>query len=218
MVSARTLSARPRLRWWPVVAAYIVALAGYFGAWIWNPAAGLVVTGVDLAEVVKFLPAVRAGQISVLRESFYAPLAAGSLMAGLLASRRSLSPWLRWLAGLGAIPLALAMLPPAWSPAVLALPEFRIQVVMIVVCSLALPLLLVIRFLPDSLILSVASLLALIAAIWPASSFLPLLGPIAVLYRAPLDPGWGFYLSTFGFLMTVFLAIHNVFSRPLRRQ
>ena len=49
------------------------------------------------------------------REFFYLPLFAGSLIASLLASRRTLPRWLRVLLGLGAIPLALAMLPPAWT-------------------------------------------------------------------------------------------------------
>ncbi len=197
---------------------YLIALVGYFGAWVWHRAAGLVVTGVDLAEYVKFLPPVRAGQITILRESFYAPLAAGSLIAGLVASRRVFPLWLRWLAGLGVIPLALAMLPPAWSPGVLALPEFRLQVVVMAACIASLLLLLVTRFLPDGIILMIIGLLALIAAIWPASSFLPLLRPIEVLYGSALLPGWGFWLSTLGFLLTAFLSVLGAIPRRPRRQ
>src|SRR5512139_4312691 len=99
-IAPRPAPPRPRLRWWPVLAAFAVALVGYFGSWVWHRVAGLNVTGVDLAEYVKFLPPFRAGQLHLLRESFYVPLAAGSLICGLIASRRVLRLWLRWVAGL----------------------------------------------------------------------------------------------------------------------
>jgi hypothetical protein len=209
---------RPQLKWWPVLGAFLLALGGYFGAWIWHEAAGLVITGVDLAEYVKFLPPFRAGRITILRESFYAPLACGSLIASLLASRRALPLWLRGLAGVGAISLALAMLPPAWSPAVVGLPEFRIQVAVMAACIAALPLLLVTRFLPDGVILIVVALLALIGAIWPTSSFLPLLEPIGTLYASAQHPGWGFWLCTLGFHLTAFFSVLGTMPRrPLRK-
>jgi hypothetical protein len=81
-------------------------------------AAGLIVLGLDLAEYVKFLPQVSGGQIWLAREQFYLPLVAASLSCSLIASRGVLPRPVRWILGLGAIPLALAMLPPAWSPAV----------------------------------------------------------------------------------------------------
>ena len=218
MISRRPMALRLYLGWYPVLGLFVVALAGYFGAWIWHKAAGLVITGVDLAEYVKFLPPVRAGQLDILRESFYAPLAMGSLIASLAASRRVLPLWLRWLAGISAIPLALAMLPPAWSPGVLAMPEFRLQVVILGACIAALGLLLVTRFLPDAIILPIIALLALIAAIWPAANFLPLLAPIETLYLSAIRPGWGFWVSTSGFLLTAVLAIQGLIPSRTRRQ
>jgi len=184
---------------------------------VWHETAGLTITGVDLAEYVKFLPAFRAGQLSILRESFYMPLAAGSLIAGLVASRRILPLWLRFVAGIGAIPLALAMLPPAWSPGVLATPEFRLQTIVIVACILSLLLILVTRLLPDGLVLLIIALLALAAAIWPASSFTPLLPSIEDLYDVIIEPGWGFWLSTGGFFLTSFLAVLGAIPRRPKR-
>jgi hypothetical protein len=216
-IAPRPAPPRPRLKWWPVLAAFALALAGYFGAWVWHRAAGLVVTGVDLAEYVKFLPAFRAGQIRLLRESFYMPLAAGSLIAGLVASRRALPLWLRWVSGLLAIPLALAMLPPAWSPGLLTLPEFRLQTVVLAGCIAALLLILVTRYVPDPIVLLLIAVLALAAAIWPLSSFLPILPSIEALYRQPVRPGWGFWLSTIGFLLTALFAIVGMFPRRPRR-
>ena len=48
------------------------------------------ITGLDLAEYVKFLPQVASGEIAVRREIFYFPLLAASLSASLLANRREL--------------------------------------------------------------------------------------------------------------------------------
>lgn len=217
-ISSRPTGLPPHPGWYPVLGAFVVALVGYFGGWIWHRAAGLVITGVDMAEYVKFLPPVRAGQIDVLRESFYAPLAMGSLIAGLSASRRVLPLWLRWLAGISVIPLALAMLPPAWSPGVLAMPEFRLQVIALVACIAALSLLLVTRFLPDAITLPIVALLALIAAIWPAANFLAVLAPIEELYLTAIRPGWGFWVSTVGFLLTAVLSIYALIPRRPRRQ
>ncbi len=216
-IAPRPAPPRPRLKWWPVLAAFALALAGYFGAWVWHRAAGLVVTGVDLAEYVKFLPAYRAGQLRLLRESFYMPLAGGSLIAGLVASRRVLPLWLRWISGLLAIPLALAMLPPAWSPGLLTLPEFRLQTVVLAGCIVALLLILVTRYLPDAIVLFLIALMALAAAIWPLYSFLPIVPSVEALYRQPVRPGWGFWLSTIGFLLTALFAIVGMFPRRPRR-
>lgn len=216
-IAPRPAPPRPRLKWWPVLAAFAIALAGYFGAWIWHRAAGLVVTGVDMAEYVKFLAPYRAGQLNLLRESFYMPLAAGSLIAGLIASRRVLPLWLRWASGLLAVPLALAMLPPAWSPGLLVQPEFRLQTVILAGCIAALLLLLVTRFLPDAIVLLLIALLALAAAVWPLSSFLPILPPIEALYAQPIRPGWGFWLSTTGFLLTALFAVAGAIPRRPHR-
>ena len=174
-------------------------------------------TGVDLAEYVKFIPAYRGGEIRLVRESFYMPLVAGSLTAGLIASRRVLPLWLRWVAGLLVIPLALAMLPPAWSPALLMQAEFRLQVVAMAACILALGLLLVTRFLPDWLVLLLIAFLALAAAVWPATGFLQLLAPIDALYRQPVRPGWGFWLSTLGVLSVAFFASLGAIPRRPKR-
>ncbi|NJN84002.1 MAG: hypothetical protein HC802_18155 [Caldilineaceae bacterium] len=50
--------------------AVLVALAGYFGPWVDHPVAGLVVTGLDLGEYVKFLPVILSAEIVLWREGF----------------------------------------------------------------------------------------------------------------------------------------------------
>jgi len=199
---------RPGARWLPLILAGLVGLAGYFGPWVPHRAVGLVITGLDLAEYVKFLPQVASGEIALRRETFYIPLFAGSLSAALLASRRELRSWVRFTLALGAIPLALAMLPPAWSPAGLRLPEFRLQVIAIAICLGALPTaLLLARFLPNAVILALAALLALAAAILPAQDFLRVRPAILDLYRASPPLGWGFWACIAGNLTLTLIAV-----------
>jgi len=193
--------------WLLLIIASLIAAAGVFGPWTPHPAAGLVITGVDLGEYVKFLPEVASGQIPIRRELFYLPLVAASVSASLLASRRALPMWARAVLAMCAAPLALAMLPPAWSPAVLRLPEFRVQVIAILGCLALLPALVVTRFLPDRLVLGIIALLALAAAVAPAWSFLQVQPLIAALYRRPLPLGWGFWASLVGNLALATIAL-----------
>lgn len=194
------------LRWLPVIGLWLLAWVGYFSPWVPHSGAGLVITGVDLAEYVKFLPPVMNGQVPIQREAFYAPLFAASLIATLVASRRVLHMWARLLFGVAAVALALAMLPPAWSPGLLRLPEFRIQVLAILACLAAIPLTVILRYLPDRLVMLLIALLALAAALWPAWSFNQVLPAISDIYRTILRPGWGFWLAL---VAQVLLAIYG---------
>jgi hypothetical protein len=199
--------------WLPLIAAGLVGLAGYFGPWVAHRASGLIVSGLDLGEYVKFIPQVLSGQIAVRREVFYLPLFAGSLMASLLASRRTLPRWLRILLGLAAIPLALAMLPPAWSPATLQSPEFRVQIAALLFCLLMVPAVIVTRYLPDRLVLILIAVLAIPAAVLPAWGFLQVRPAVEALYRQPLRLGWGFWAELLGFLFVAFWAVASTLTR-----
>jgi hypothetical protein len=201
---------RRQLRCLLIALAGAAGLAGYYGPWAAHRAAGLVIIGLDLAEYVKFLPQVASGQIGIQREVFYLPLVAGSVTASLLASRRCLPNWFRWALALAAAPLALAMLPPAWSPGLLRLGEFRIQILAIGVCLALIPGIALTRYLPDWLVLVTIAFLALLAAIGPAWAFLQVRGAIAQVYRRDPPLGWGFWISLLGFLGEAFLAIAEI--------
>lgn len=215
MPKAYTSGSARRGHWYLLMIITVTALAGYFGPWVPHPAAGLVITGLDLGEYVKFLPDVMSGQIALRREGFYTPLMAGSLIASLFASRRALPPPVRGFWLVAAAPLALAMLPPAWSPSVLRLPEFRIQAIAIAACLAAIPVTALTRFLPDRPILAAVGVLAAPAAMWPALSFLQVRPAIEAVYNETLAPGWGFWASVIGWLALAALAIVMVF-RPHR--
>ena len=190
----------PGLLRWLTPAACLFALAGYFAPWVDNRVAGLVITGLDRGEYVKFLPAVRNGVISIWRQGFYIPLVAVSLSCSLIAYRRvwrfALPVKLALL--LIAAVAALNMLPPAWSPAVLAAPEFRLQTMCITLCLAALAFSPFLGLLP-ALAAYAPILLLSLAGIWlPVSGLLIVLPDIQSLYRTPLAPGWGIYLMVIG--------------------
>jgi hypothetical protein len=190
-----------------LVLAGTIGVAGYLGPWVPHRAAGLVILGVDLAEYVKFLPEVSSGQIHLTRELFYTPLFVASLCATLVAGRPALPALGRWLLVVCSLPLALLMLPPAWSPASLSAAEYRLQVAAIALCLLAVPGILVTRHLPRRLVLVTIAILAVFAALAPANSFLQVRPAIALVYNHPLGLGWGFWATLAGFMALAVIAI-----------
>jgi hypothetical protein len=203
------------MRWWVLLIPGLLALSGYLGPWVPHRAAGLVVTGLDLGEYVKFLPEVMADSIKVQREAFYLPLFTASISLALLASRRSAGWFIRTLAAFLCIPAALMMLPPAWSPTAMLAPEYRLQALAIALCCLTLfPGALANRFLPDRLVLALVSPLAVLAGIWPAWGFLLVRPAIQGIYLAPVGLGWGFWLSLLGFLALALVALVQMLSAP----
>ncbi len=201
------------LRWILLVLAILVGLLGYYGPWVPHRAAGLVILGLDLAEYVKFLPQVRSGAIRLQRELFYLPLFVAAVVAALLASRRRLPPVVRVFFGLAAIPLALAMLPPAWRPDTLLQPEFRLQTIAIAFCLALLPGVVLTRYLPDRLVLALAALLCVAAGVIPAWAFLQVQPAIAELYNHPLALGWGFWACLGGYLIAAVVALAEAMGR-----
>ena len=189
--------------------AALLTLAGYFGPWVPHRAAGLVVLGLDMGEYVKFLPAVRSGEIALWRPAFYLPLLAVSLALSLHAFRPELRyGWpVRAAFVAGAMVAALNMLPPAWSPAVLGQPEFRTQVLWIGLClgaALISPLL---ALLPRWAAAAVTALLALLALALPAVYFLRVLPPISALYNYAVTPGWGPWVMGAGLILLAVAAL-----------
>lgn len=206
LITRRARRAR-RIRWLAIFLAGLIGLIGYYGPWVPHKAAGLVVIGLDLAEYVKFIPEFASGKIAFRREIFYLPLFATSVGASLLASRRVLPTWSRWLIAFLAIPLALAMLPPAWNPAILLLPEFRVQSVAIAFCLMLVPGAMLLHGVPDRPILVIIALLSLTAAIAPAWGFVQVHEAIEALYRQSLALGWGFWAGAGGFLAAALISI-----------
>lgn len=185
---------------WLIPAGALLSFAGYVGPWVDHPAAGLVITGQDLGEYVKFLVHVRSGEIPVWREGFYLPLVAVSLALSLAAYRRApaYGPIWRALLLAGALAAALNLLPPAWSPAVLRSGEFRLQVVTLGACAAAALLSPLLALLPGWLAGATIALLSAAAIVVPLRMFYAVLPTIAELYARPLSVGWGVWVLVAG--------------------
>ncbi len=193
---------QPGRRWliWLIPLGGLITLAGYFGPWINHPAAGLVVTGLDLPEYMKFLPSVRNGTLSLWRQGFYLPLVTVSLAWSLCAFRRELGyGWIvRALLLVGAAIAALNLLPPAWTPALLRTPEFRGQTLIMLGClgvALVSPFA---ALLPRQVTGLALGLLAAWSMWTPLRGFLTLLPDISHIYSAPQQPAWGPYVMLIG--------------------
>jgi hypothetical protein len=183
-----------------LLAGWLCTAAGCYGPWIAHPTAALTLSGVDLAEFVKFLPEVLDGSLTLIRESFYLPvLAVAGGIALLGGSRRTGFPaWARALLLIFVAPVSLQLLPPAWSPASLLSAEFGAQTV-----SLALVWLVLAAFwtwrrapaVPAALAAGALAAAAGVLAPWQILGAKPAID--AVYGRAPVI-GWGLYLSEAG--------------------
>jgi hypothetical protein len=175
---------------------------GYWGRWIAHPAAGLNILGVDLPEYVKFVPEARYGVIPINRLVFFAmPVSLASGLILFASLRMQISVWLRGLVGLLAIPVALSMLPPAWTPGLLMTPEFRTQTLVImalIAATFLIPLWK--QLIPDWLRGGLFILLGVLPL--PAlSAFFKLMPALEKLYHHPLKPGSGVYFLVLGMLL-----------------
>lgn len=193
----------------------LLVLLGYFGPWIPHRAAGLVITGLDLGELVKFLYPVQQGDIRLWREGFYLPLVAVSLALSLFAWRREMGYSLAVRLGMLGVALvaALNLLPPAWTPGLLLTPEFRLQTGMLAVClglALVAPLA---ALLPVRLAGTVVLLLVAAALYFPLAQFQWILPALADLYGHPLAMGWGGWVMGVG-LTTIAYCVLRIAFRP----
>lgn len=183
----------------------LVALAGYFAAWVAHPVSGLVVTGLDLGEYVKFLPSVRSGAASIWREGFYLPLLATSLAAALAAFRSEFR--YRWpmravLLALSIV-AALNLLPPAWTPTRLLETEFRLQTASLVALLGAVSVSPFLALLPRRIAAILVTLPTLAAIIVPAHAFFRILPEISTLYNRQLTAGWALWMMLAGLVMII---------------
>lgn len=207
----------PALYRWLLPLAAILILAGYFGPWVPHRVAGLVVTGLDLGEYVKFLPTVRGGQVTLWREGFYLPLVVVSLALSLAAFRPQwrygwpMRILLLVIAGIA----ALNLLPPAWGPATFTNPEFRQQIAALALCLGAAAISPFLSLLPRWVGSSIVLLLSLTALWFPLRDFLRVLPTIREIYSEPLPIGWGVYVMTLGLLLLVVVQVISLFDRKM---
>lgn len=194
---------------WLLPLGILIMLLGYFGPWLNHHVAGLVIMGLDLGEYVKLLTTVRSGQVSLWREGFYMPLLTASIVSSLYAFARDedqnhLYHWIaRALFIIVSIVAALNMLPPAWAPWKLRLPEFQLQSSLILLCFAMMLISPFLGLIPRVVRAIVTTVLALGSIWFPLSGFLRVLPNISDLYNSAQRPGWGMYVMVLGLLLLI---------------
>ncbi len=196
-------------RRWFLLAGWVLAAVGYYGPWLAHKTAALTLSGVDMGEFVKFLP-----DVSAVRQMFYLPPLAVVVGVALLAcSRRLRYPWpLRLALLILAVPVSLQMLPPAWSPASLITPEFRLQTIALGLCWLLLLASPLLGRLPVRIAGLLTGLLALAAVGLTLWQFLLVKPAVDRLYGTPPPVGWGFYLCLAG--LAIIAGASAILTRP----
>lgn len=188
---------------WILPLSLLFTLVGYFGPWVDHKVAGLVVTGLDFGEYVKFLPSVRDGTIKLWREGFYAPLVTTGAAAILIAYRPALTypGWFRILLLAIATISALNLVPPAWTPSRLIEPEFRLQTTSLLVLLAGVAFAPFMALIPARYAAAIVTLLGLTAIIAPMQGLFAVLPAISYLYNEPVTAGWGLWLMLVSLLI-----------------
>jgi len=100
-----------------------------------------------------------------------------------------------------AIVAALNMLPPAWAPWKLRLPEFQLQTMLIIFCLVMMLISPFLALIPKRVRAIVATILAILSIWFPAVGFWRVLPTVSDLYNQPIWPGWGLYIMVIGLLL-----------------
>jgi hypothetical protein len=156
-------------------------------------AAGLRVGAFDLFEVVKYLPGVRSGEVSLLREGFLVPLLVSAALLALAPAVWKKAPRAaRWALPLAAGIVAAVALPPY--PQITTAyhdPEYRGQLILsgATICLALLSGLT--RRLPHRVRVSLLGLLAIVGMVIPLAQYANVRGLFVDLFNAPVGFGWG---------------------------
>ena len=181
-----------------LLGALLLTTVGYWAPWVDHGAAALKLSGQDLGEFVKFLPAIRRGAVRFPRQVFYLPAFAATCTLLVLGATRHL-PYPRWLrvvliawAGL----LLLGLLPPAWGRIRdLFVPEFRLQGLALIAGCMLIAAHGLISRLPRAAFAPLLAVLALTALVPAQVAFWVVRARIWAAYATPtLRLGWGLWL------------------------
>ena len=203
---------------WLLPIGWVLSGLGFLGLWIAHPTAALTLSGVDMAEFVKFLPGALDGSLTLVRQVFYLPPFAIIASLALLLHSDSLR-YHRLLRALGlllAVPLSLQLLPPAWSPSSLLTAEFRAQTAALVICWLLLAGSWLLKRLPTWLPSTVSAALCLVALLLTTWQFLLAKAAIDEVYGTIPAGGWGLWLCLAGLAIVTAASVYLALA--VRRQ
>jgi hypothetical protein len=181
-----------------------LVLVGYWDPWVNHKTAALVLSGLDMAEFVKFLPGVQAGTEFMIRELFYLPPLAVALCLALMGSNQHARYplWARATMVIIAIALAIITLPPyPFILQALGSDEFRRQFLMGIGCLTVIGGMLLYRRLPKAIVAGLLIVVALVGAIPTLWQFFSIRGALDSVYGQPIHIGWGLWLTAAGFLV-----------------
>jgi hypothetical protein len=178
-------------KWGLPFAGIALAVVGYFGPWIPHATAALTVTGSELNWFSKLfgLPS---------RELFVLPLVAAAVLLGLTAQRHVTRP----LARLGVVVLGVLVVlasTPVYDS--IASPEYRGQLVLMIVGGVLVVLTLFTPRLPRrvwGVSIVLLALVGILPALWQFAAFHP---RVAALYDDALGLGWGLIVCVAGFAL-----------------
>lgn len=203
-----------------LLAALLLAVVGYFGPWSWHPAVAFRYAADDLAEFVRFMPAVQSGQVPITRELFFLPIWLAAFGLALWIGSHVRSRRVRFLAGLLIVYASIWPMPRY--PFILDAyrsPEFAasfwISVIVAAACVAAL------NFgarLSDPPRLMTWIGIGLAGASLAPLHFVRLKPALDQLHGWPLEIGWGIFATVLGFLAVAALGAWQMWrkNRPGR--
>jgi hypothetical protein len=199
-----------------LLAVLLLAAVAYWAPWIDHDAAALRLTGQDMGEFVKFLPAPQQptywGQVlgHLPRQLFYVPPFVGTVCLTLLASSQRLvyPRGLRIAVLVCAATLLLGLLPPAWGhPRELFAGEFRLQGYALLFGSLLVVGHGIFRRLALRSLSAIIGILALVALLSAQGAFWLVFPRIWTACNTPtIALGWGLWLHIAAWATTIALS------------
>jgi hypothetical protein len=194
-----------------LLGALVLASLTYWLPWIGHRSAALRLSGQDLGEFVKFVPALQDSPTGALRHLLYLPPLASAASLALLAASRCV-PYPRHVRVCMlalALLVLIGLLPPVWGgPRDLFIPQYRVQSVAALLGAsivLAHGLYARVRLVSLAWVTAALSVVALVPSqcvfwiAWP---------PIRAAYGTPsVYPGWGLALHIVSWLGTLILAV-----------
>lgn len=188
---------------------FTAILLGYWLIWLPGPVAGLQLIGLEMGEWVKFLPEVRAGQISASRNLFYVPpLLLGLLMA--FSTAHWPNRWQTWLVRLLAVAVAWLAFPSLDAIRFEPRSEWLLRLVMIgVVMAVAVGSHWLRRRFAAALPIILTSL-ALAGALLPTWAYLAMRPAIMNALARPVGFGPGLWLNGIGFMIAAAIFLSQI--------